>query len=396
MSKKSFTLKLDKLYFMTTIIVIAMYFFMPENDLTTKITYLCIGIGLLLFFSKHKITKKTSLIIFIMCILYVIYIFINIFFFKESLNIATTKGRMINTICIYLSFLLIPLVCHRIEKNTIDNAFYFLMFIAIFFTLKTYSVGELMMGIQGLQRLGDRLCGINSFGMFHAILSIFCCYKMIEENNKKKKMINAFFWILFLFFALTSGSRKALLGSVLGFLGLSILYVSKNKKSKMFFKISIVGILLFYIFYSFGLLDGIIGRLFDSNNVAVESDKIRTDMISIALQGWKNHILFGNGFNSFILKSGFNTYSHNNYVELLYNVGLVGTIIFYFPKLYITIIYFKTYLQDKRDALLVFFFISELILLLFDFACVSYYSFLLNYIWWIAGAYILNKQYGNR
>ena len=110
-------------------------------------------------------------------------------------------------------------------------------------------------------------------------------------------------------------------------------------------------------------------------------------MTRFALQGWLEHPLFGNGFNAFISKSPFNSYSHNNYAELLYNIGFIGTGIFYLPKIYMVYgLFERIHYENRRwDKLL---FSWCIILLLFDFKCVSYYDTLLNYIWWFCAVEI--------
>jgi O-antigen ligase len=59
------------------------------------------------------------------------------------------------------------------------------------------------------------------------------------------------------------------------------------------------------------------------------SYRTRTEMIRQGIELWLQAPLFGNGLDSFRALSGQETYSHNNYVELLCGIGLVGTLLFY-------------------------------------------------------------------
>jgi O-antigen ligase len=59
------------------------------------------------------------------------------------------------------------------------------------------------------------------------------------------------------------------------------------------------------------------------------SYRTRTDMIQQGLQLWKQSPLFGNGTDAFRGLSGRGTYSHNNYVELLCDLGIIGVVLFY-------------------------------------------------------------------
>jgi O-antigen ligase len=59
------------------------------------------------------------------------------------------------------------------------------------------------------------------------------------------------------------------------------------------------------------------------------SYRVRADMIETGLQLWQKSPIFGNGTDSFRGLGGFDTYSHNNYVELLCDLGILGVLLFY-------------------------------------------------------------------
>ena len=56
---------------------------------------------------------------------------------------------------------------------------------------------------------------------------------------------------------------------------------------------------------------------------------VRSAMIADALEVWWREPAFGHGINQYRHVSSFTTYSHNKYVELLANFGVVGTLFFY-------------------------------------------------------------------
>ncbi|MGH7866088.1 MAG: O-antigen ligase family protein [Candidatus Dormibacteraceae bacterium] len=55
----------------------------------------------------------------------------------------------------------------------------------------------------------------------------------------------------------------------------------------------------------------------------------RYNMVQKALSLWEEAPLLGNGVDAFHSLSGYQTYAHNNYVELLCDLGLVGVFLFY-------------------------------------------------------------------
>jgi len=99
------------------------------------------------------------------------------------------------------------------------------------------------------------------------------------------------------------------------------------------------------------------------------SFRTRTEMIHQGLQLWKQAPLFGNGLDAFGGLSGQGTYAHNNYVELLCDIGLIGTLLFY-------ALYVQLLIRAARAPrwLGVYCGIFVLMLLLVDFGYVSYKS----------------------
>ena len=76
------------------------------------------------------------------------------------------------------------------------------------------------------------------------------------------------------------------------------------------------------------------------------SAQTRIRMIEKAYEIFKEHPILGMGLNTFAQSAGFGAYAHNNYMELLANLGLSGCLIYYIPLL----IYFKrAYVNWRRE-----------------------------------------------
>ena len=262
--------------------------------------------------------------------------------------------------------------------------------IGAIFAIKFYGVTMLTNGFLGNVRLGDEIVGINTYGMFFAIFAIFAFWRIYTCHNLKT--LNTLLFCIFTFLASTSGSRKAIIGIVMG-VALVMLLLSKQQRVLVVCKI-VVGIgITFFILSSFNISEGIFERIstiwIDTNSAVADSDATRQLMIVTALNGWLEHPFFGNGFNSFTGNNIFGTYSHCNYAELLYNIGGIGTLAFYIPKLIVLKQAIKVIKTD--DSCLSAFFITIMLLLLcFDIACISYYDSLLSFVWWFAAAHISN------
>lgn len=96
---------------------------------------------------------------------------------------------------------------------------------------------------------------------------------------------------------------------------------------------------------------------------------IRLDMIQQGLQLWQQAPLFGNGLDAFRGLSGQGTYAHNNYVELLCDLGLLGTLLFYALHAQVLL-----RAHQARPTLRFYCWVFVVMLLLADMGYVSYTS----------------------
>lgn len=121
----------------------------------------------------------------------------------------------------------------------------------------------------------------------------------------------------------------------------------------------------------------------------------REKMIEVGLQMFKKEPLLGFGHNAFKLGGGWFTYSHNNYVELLCSLGIIGFLIYYIPLAYFTIEAFRLWRRGVQPAVL------PLVILVMQFindiGQVSYYSFHIHIFLGMAIGYVylLKRQYRN-
>lgn len=122
---------------------------------------------------------------------------------------------------------------------------------------------------------------------------------------------------------------------------------------------------------------------------------VRGQMIAVALELWRNRPLLGQGTGQFRVVSPWNSYSHNNYVELLANNGLLGFLLFYsffavMIKKYLRLFGEKCLTVASLSWLLTF----ALMLLVLDLGMVSYYekSTWLAYITLVALSYIHSRE----
>lgn len=107
-------------------------------------------------------------------------------------------------------------------------------------------------------------------------------------------------------------------------------------------------IYIFQRFYTFFLI-------FTNNSYPVDYSTVhRLELINFASTAWMESPIYGQGIRAFEKLSGFGHYAHNNYLEMLYNFGLIGFVLFYTPivfALFHSIYYIKRYDKNQKKWL---------------------------------------------
>lgn len=102
----------------------------------------------------------------------------------------------------------------------------------------------------------------------------------------------------------------------------------------------------------------------------------RSSMITDGLSLWKQKPITGWGTDQFRYISGYQTYSHNNYVEILTNNGIIGLVLYY-TMIFLLLIAGIRLLSSKNEKQKHYGWLTltlVLIIVFWDFALVSYYS----------------------
>jgi len=229
-------------------------------------------------------------------------------------------------------------------------------------------------------RLGGEIGNSNAIGLSLAFSVCFALYFLVDFKNSliKKVLYIASICIigpvLFL-----SGSKKALFVLLFGILYIFMTY--KTDKTIIFSKLKGISISIVFLFLVYWLLNNVsafwyIGQrvnemllTFQGQGVST-TDLSRINMINTSIEQFGNAPFLGNGIAH--SKVVFGTYSHNNYVEILMNTGIIGFLIYY--SVYLISIY-KAYRLSKNEEKLVI--IIGFILVTFiiiEMGLVNYYS----------------------
>ena len=251
----------------------------------------------------------------------------------------------------------------------------------------------------GTERIGSAL-GLhsNDIGIRFALGVIIALYLAFS----KKSYFNYLFVVAFTAISLFSGSRKGTLMCVIGIVVYPLLTYVKSKTgndfAKLLFQIIfaaaalfvlyriIVSVDVFYDVVGFRLEAMVDAFLGDTKaDASIEERRFFTEK---ALYLFKENPIIGYGMNNFKTFMGeinysHKAYSHNNYLEILSTLGIVGFSIYYSMFVYMLSQSVRFMVKEKlnfnRDALL---FLILVIVCLVSFWCVCYQSefFMIIYV----------------
>lgn len=336
-------------------------------------------------------------------------------------KVSFTKFEKTEILFIILMILSLMMGDHLIEK--IKYVFSIVRYIIfIFFSIRlaeysmkddeNYNVHKLIDRILGLFTVGTILISIyclisepsnngyygrmgrflfdNGYGgyisySYDLIISVlWLIYKILDKNNKNRKIYILGLCIL-LPCMMLNGTKKNIIAMIVFF----VLYCIFNAKNPLdaFLKVLILGIGIVFLYnfiISNDYLYSVIGYRIELYVKSIVNDDIetfdnstrdRTLMRKEATQYFKESPIYGNGISSFMYKFGdkygIYLYSHNNYLEILCDLGIIGFIIYYSWFLRSVIFLIKRILS-KKDYLEIFmlsFLITELVL---DYGTVSF------------------------
>lgn len=186
----------------------------------------------------------------------------------------------------------------------------------------------------GSMRISAEGINPNTIGLY---LSISTLSAMALYSKGKYSYLYILSGMLFYFVILFTGSRKALLFVTMGML----LFLFLNLK-KIYHKIIVsigFGTILFFIYMLImkvpmiydimGVrIEGLIAAFTGKGNVD-PSTRLRFKLMERAVELFKERPFLGSGIASYTELSGYDVYSHNNFLEIVVGIGLVGLIIYY-------------------------------------------------------------------
>ena len=275
-----------------------------------------------------------------------------------------------------------------IEKNA-DTVLLSIYIAGLIFSIYVIQVeggfAKYVAGVIAGRRMGSVVSNVNSLGLNLCFAFASGCYLLVKTRNPL--LIIPFAPLLLV--AGGTGSRKVLLflaGFAVVYFAFYVRMTTKKGSLKRLVKYTwiflLLGVSVFLVSLT-GFFDTILDRfsgmagVLTGNTMQESSADTRMDMIRIGFIGFREKPVFGYGLsNSGTLTSrylnGFDTYLHNNYVELLATTGIVGFLFYY---LFYALILIKMITRLKERNLLIIYGVATLAMqFVLEVAVVSYFS----------------------
>lgn len=326
--------------------------------------FICISI---LFIVKFGIVRFNAIVPWIS--FFVIVCFLNVYL-GYSLNDSYSYEMIVSLLKDLVFLIALVGYVRAIGTERFKDLFIILTFISSFVII------VISIAVSGsiIVRGANGIFNANYLAVCGSITSIIILSR--EDSKISKRLL----LVLYLtFFGVLAGTRKAILALIVGII---VFVCSKYPKKLLRNTLIVLGIMItiYFALIKIPYLYNAIGYRFVavSNFLNGQSGDssiyVRSVFIRKGMDEFKKSPIIGWGINCFkTLPGSLDTYSHNNYVELLFSVGIIGTIEFYSIHLF-SIIYalVKRKSIDKTCFCLGLSIIS--IVLFVDFSMVSYYE----------------------
>ncbi len=246
-------------------------------------------------------------------------------------NHLGTLGNSLNTFLVISLYVLVFSILYKKENIESEMLFQIITLVSFFACIWLF-ISDFSLLIQG-ERIGFHLTGNNPnyIGTILSIYTFFLLYHGIYDRSKFSFLV----FVLTCVAVLLTGSKHAIIITLISFMQF-LIKDGRIEKQRIIYFIALTSIALILIFIIPVLYENIARRFLSLlGGMGIldfstdHSTSLRTIYFEQAIALWKQQPFFGFGFDGFRMLSGFHTYSHNNYTELLTTVGMIGFLFYY-------------------------------------------------------------------
>ena len=267
-------------------------------------------------------------------------------------------------------------------------------FVVTLYSVAFYGLDAMLESSQDL-RLENEFSNVNAI----AIAAALSCILLWDDLMRKKNLWAVVFLVPAVILITATQSRKAFVLLILGIFGVYAMHAGKQKSfGKKMLKIMLYAVIIFVglqLLFRLPIFAGSLERMnqmlnfWTNEGKADHSTTIRNNMIDLGVEWWKQYPFLGVGIGNPHVLAGnylnFDTYLHNNYVELLCGGGLVGLLIYYSMYLYVIVSLFRYRKADPEAFGIALIWVG--LLLIMDYGMVTYYT---KYQWYYLMIHFIN------
>ncbi len=323
-----------------TIALFSSFFILMEK---TYGRYIYISLAVLLLFlatlkngGKLKIVFPTFLVILLLnCLLFFLS---SLWAWDAQLSIISGRTVLMTGFYVYCIY-----IYYR-DFDSVEpllNCIVISSFIVAVYTIRFFGISFIVRQMLTGRRLTNDFINVNSIGMLCAFGIIITLYKVVEKKN----LVSIFSVLLLLPIIVVwgaCGSKKSIIMIVLAVM----IYFYNNQKGKDFLHFlrnlivfcffAYIAITIFMNSPFFSAFSNRIMQYIDSvlGKAGIDSsDALRNTMIEGGMSQFVKNPILGIGMGNSIYVNekmiGRSIYLHNNFVDILVNVGIIGFVLYY-------------------------------------------------------------------
>lgn len=237
------------------------------------------------------------------------------------------------------------------------------------------------------------LGSVGSIGTSYYLLC-FLPWLFVEKNKNLRYILFA----LFLFTILVSSKRTSIIGVAL-FVFVYFLTATRNRNVIIrFLTFSFIAVLIFYLFYYVdqNVMGGHITERFSNFERGAETrDEIRDLTLLMFYKSSLLEQLIGHGYNSVITTNPLELSAHNDYVETLYDHGVIIFILQIIIIIRLYYLSFKLYRNNSSLFPPLFASVNMYVVMAYTTHLILYpyyFCFLTGFWGYVEGNYVINKK----
>lgn len=336
-------------------------FYYPDYVSLAQLGYPILAGGLLLRFMQDRTLSLSTIQYIVWSILFIIWVAVSSIWAYDSAEAITMGGKTLKVSALALLFLLLLNTRERYRYAMegmaiagVISGIVYLQYVNLA-DLASYRLGGT------LGREVSELPNYNVIAMYVSFSCIYYISKVVSplKMGKVETVITYLLLVVGVAEVMFFGSRKSIFALLLAFLVFFFFQATGRKKLQLLILVGMgISIILIalpweYVEYVF---DRIIKTFTSSSSRMDHGDRIRIWLFENAVQYFSEHPVIGNGYWNFMVLMGRDTgirmYSHNNFLELLADLGVIGFFLYY--SVYVIIIKYwnKTRRTSPRSVLM--------------------------------------------